>query len=102
MEKIERRGRPSNASSNPEQQSRQFVREYKDHTGHRSVWTYDLDINPYGPISVEEFYVGNNKASKTEEDPTSESIPKTKRMYYNEANGKLVGYTRAKALGLID
>jgi len=35
------------------------------------------------------------------EDETSESIPKSKRKYLNPANGKLVGYQRAKKLGLV-
>jgi hypothetical protein len=98
MEKIERRGRPSAVSSDPGQQPKQFVREYKDYTGHRSVWTYDLDKNPYGPISVEEFYP---KGSEEDLDPADESIPKSKRKYLNPENGKYVGYARAYQLGLI-
>lgn len=99
MEKKEKRGRPSTASSNPEEQPHKFTREFKGYNGHRSVWTYDLDKNPNGPIMVEEFYPKGSEPEK--EDPTSKKIPKTKRMYYNEANGKLVGYTRAVQLGLI-
>jgi len=95
-EKIERRGRPASAIIDPDQQPKKFTREYKDHSGHRSVWTYDLDKNPNGPICVEQIYA---KGFEVEEfDPTSADIPKTKRMYYNEKNGKLVGYTRYCAL----
>ena len=78
---------------------RKFTREFKDHIGHRSVWTYDLNVTTSGPVSVELFYP---KGSIQEPDETDESIPKTKRKYYNPKNGKLIGYTRAKELGLIN
>jgi hypothetical protein len=94
-----KKGRPSSTDSVQTEPPHKFTREYKDHTGYRSVWTYDLDKNPNGPISVEQFYP---KGSKEEPDETDESIPKTKRKYYNPKNGKLVAYTRAKELGLID
>jgi hypothetical protein len=48
---------------------------------------------------VEEFYP---KGSIVDPDPTDESIPKTKRKYVNPVNNKLVAYSRAKELGLID
>ena len=91
--KTERRGRPSLASSDPDQKPRKFTREFKEYSGHRSVWTYDLDITEFGPIMVEEFYPPGSEESKTE-DPTSENIPKTKRKYINPINDKLVGYMR--------
>jgi len=94
-----KRGRPPVIDPVQTEQPRKFTREYKDYTGHRSVWTYNLDINPFGPIMVEEFYP---KGSTQEPDETDESIPKTKRKYVNPKNGKLVAYTRAKELGLID
>jgi hypothetical protein len=94
-----KRGRPPVIDPVQAEPPRKFTREYKDYTGHRSVWTYNLDINPFGPIMVEEFYP---KGSTQEPDETDESIPKTKRKYVNPKNGKLVAYTRAKELGLID
>jgi len=94
-----KRGRPPVIDPVQTEQSRKFTREYKDYTGHRSVWTYDLDKNLYGPIMVEEFYP---KGSTVDPDPTDESIPKTKRKYVNPVNNKLVAYSRAKELGLID
>jgi len=96
MKSKERQGRSTHTDS--ESQSVKFTREFKDHAGYRSVWIYDLDKNPNGPISVEQFYP---KGSKEEPNETDESIPKTKRKYYNPKNGKLVAYTRAKELGII-
>ena len=78
-----------------------FNREYNYHTGKRIVWSYDPKKNLNGPHSVEIFYP-KGYDDKTEGDPTDESIPKTKRKYINPKNGKLVAYTRAKELGLID
>jgi hypothetical protein len=94
-----KRGRPPVIDPVQTEPPRKFTREFKDYTGHRSVWTYNLDITPYGPIMVEEFYP---KGSFQEPDETDENIPKTKRKYVNPKNGKLVAYTRAKELGLID
>jgi hypothetical protein len=78
-----------------------FTREYKDYTGCRTVWTYDLKKNPHGPLNVEKFYPKDYN-SEMEVDETNENLPKTKRKYLNPENGKLVAYTRAKVLGLID
>jgi hypothetical protein len=78
-----------------------FTREYQDYTGKRIVWSYDSKKNPQGPFSVEIFYP-KGYDGEIEDDPTNEKLPKTKRKYLNPENGKLVGYTRAKALGLID
>ena len=80
--------------------NRKFKREYESYTGRRSVWTYDLDKFPNGPIKVEIFYP-EGYIDSVEVDETDENIPKTKRKYVNPANGKLVVYTRAKELGLV-
>ena len=95
---MERRGRPKSVVNETVlEQPQKFTREYKKHDGHRSVWTYDLKKSPFGPILVEEFYPpGHMVLAEVEE-----HLTKTKRTYLNEKNGKLVGYTRARALGLI-
>lgn len=95
-----KRGRPKEVPTEPFTKPAKFTREFTDKDGHRSVWTYDLDKSPNGPISVEIFYPKGAK-EEDEFDPTSDKIKKTKRMYYNEKNGKLVAYTRAKELGII-
>ena len=94
-----KKGRPPIVESTQTSPTRKFTREFNDSSDTRSVWTYDLDKNSNGPISVEQFYI---KGSKEEPDETDISIPKTKRKYYNPKNGKLIAYTRAKELGLID
>ena len=94
-----KKGRPPIIESTQTSPTRKFTREFNNSSGTRSVWTYDLDKNSNGPISVEQFYI---KGSKEEPDETDISIPKTKRKYYNPKNGKLIAYTRAKELGLID
>ena len=93
-----KRGRPKEVHFEPTEAPSRFTREFANKDGHHSVWIYDLNKSPNGPVSVEIFYP---KGAKEEFDPTSENIKKTKRMYYNEKNGKLVAYTRAKELGII-
>ena len=82
----------------------QFTREYKNTDGSVSVWYYDYSKSQNGPIKVETGYA-DDKTIEVIDEPkdTSQdtSIPLTKRMWTNPANGKLVGYTRAKNLGLI-
>jgi len=95
-----KRGRPKEVHFEPTESPVRFTREFTDKDGHCSVWTYDLNKSSNGPISVEIFYPKGAK-EEDEFDPTSENIKKTKRMYYNEKNGKLVAYTRAKELGII-
>ena len=97
MEKIEKRGRPTIASTDPDQQPRKFTREFTNFIGIRSVWKYDLDAYPNGPISVENFYPNGFVADVEKEN----KLPKTQRKYINPANGKEVSYGRAKQLGLI-
>ena len=97
MESKERRGRPTQAHTDPEQQPTKFTREFKDHAGNRSVWTYDLVKTSNGPISVEFFYVAGYISQAEVED----KLPKTKRKYINPSNGKLIAYSRAKELGIV-
>jgi len=83
----------------------QFTREYKNDDGTTSTWYYDHNKTTNGPIKVEIGGINDKISFITEDEPkdTSQdtSIPLTKRMWTNPANGKLVGYTRAKNLGLI-
>jgi hypothetical protein len=97
MEKIEKRGRPTTASTDPDQQPRKFTRESTNFKGIRSVWKYDLDYYPNGPISVEIFYPSGFVSDAEKE----AKLPKTQRKFINPANGKEVSYGRAKQLGLI-
>ncbi len=84
-------GRPSEIKI--EDQPRKFTREIKYSDGCRSIWTYDLDRQPNGPIEVEMIYPegwDEKEAGKTEE-----------KQYFNEKTGRYVAKFRAKQLGLI-
>ena len=112
---MERRGRPKIEKS-PLSDLRIFERIYTDAEGVKTVWRYDLDKNPRGPLEVEtiwpkghELYEGQNnfaapakKSAKVAKSPkATKDLPKSKRRYINPTNGKEVGYTRAKMLGLV-
>ena len=43
-------------SKNPPEKPRKFEHIYKDDDGCESIWKYDLDKFPNGPISVENKY----------------------------------------------
>ena len=43
-------------SKNPSEKPRKFEIVYKDDDGSESIWKYDLDKFPNGPISVEHKY----------------------------------------------
>jgi hypothetical protein len=93
-----KRGRPKQEVNETEfVKPMKFIREYKSKNGGRSVWTYDLNKAPNGPISIEEFYP-TNFVSEAE---IEAKLPKTQRKYINPKNGKLVAYSRAKELGIV-
>lgn len=79
-----------------------FTREYTDIvTKIRQVWYYDLEKFPNGAYKTETFYPGNFQSAEEELTKSNKKLPITKQTWINPANGKEVGYTRAKALGLI-
>ena len=96
MKVTSRRGRPVKAriSDNPEKYTREIIHE----DGVKQIWSYDTAISMNGPINVEIFYPNNYVSFEEEE----EKLPASKRKYLNPNNGKLVGYFRAKQLGLIN
>jgi hypothetical protein len=83
----------------------QFTREYKNTDGTTSVWYYDHSKSQNGPIKVEIGYANDKTDVETidelKDTSRDTSISLTKRMWTNPANGKLVGYTRAKNHGLV-
>lgn len=96
----ERRGRPKNFHE--ENIPRQFSQTFKDDdAGIISIWHYDLDINPNGPIETINEYPKNYETPLEELDKTQKDLPLTKRKFLNPKNGKYVGYQRAKILKLI-
>lgn len=99
----ERRGRPKKLETLIEEgtivMQRQFTREFKNDDGTIDVWKYDLDKFPNGPISTEIVYPKNFEYINAKLD--NSQLPLTQQKWINPANGKEVGYTRAKNLGLI-
>lgn len=95
----ERRGRPK--ETHPEDAPRQFERHYKEYDGITETWRYDLDKFPNGPIEVIVNYPIGYKTPQELLETKNEGIPLTHRQWLNPANGKMVGYARAKALNLI-
>jgi len=81
-----------------------FIREFKNADGSLSKWHYNPEVFPNGPFKVEFEYADDDQDVLVEEETDTSkntSIPITKRKWTNPANGKLVGYARAKGLGLI-
>lgn len=95
---IERRGRPKLEIA---EAPRKFTREYIDHEGVRTVWKFDLDKFDKGPIEVECFYPKDYLSPLEKLKRANKKAPKSLQKYFNPANGKMVGYQRAKALGII-
>jgi len=109
---IEKRGRPKETIIEPA--PRKFTKVYEDEYA-VETWTYNLDIHR-GPINVDiKYKTGAEKAIKLrakeakQEKRTArqmkkinaKQLPLTQQQWFNPANGKMVGYTRAKALNLI-
>lgn len=113
-----RRGRPKS----PEIKPRGIQKtEVLHDDGSKTIWTWDRDKDPNKPVSVETIYPKDYYFPETPEYKKWEKeqerlkkrqlkdklkakkknkIPKTKQKYL-APNGKMVGYTRARALGLI-
>ena len=68
--------------------------------GKKDVWTYDLDKNPSGPISVEFFYPKGYNHVLDYTDRDNHWIPVAHRTYINPKNGKEVSHNKAVKLGL--
>jgi hypothetical protein len=77
-----------------------FTREFKDEDGITRTWFYDTDKFGMNPYKVEITYPEGYDYNDLKEDDNT--LPKTKRKYLNPANGKMVGYTRARMLKLVD
>lgn len=78
-----------------------FKRNYKNDDGTTEIWNYDLEKFPSGPIEVTIDYPKDYKSSVDELEESQKNLPITKQKFLNPANGKLVGYQRAKSLGII-
>ena len=92
---MNKRGRPALISI--EDKPTKYTREYISEDGSSEIWRFDTNVTQNGPISVE---MKHAKKYKSFEEEQAE-LPLTKRQFFNEANGKYVRYTRAKALGIL-
>ena len=95
---LETRGRPK---ENHELPPRQFIREYKEHTGQTEIWTYDLDKFSNGPINVDINYPKNYESPLEKLNRVNKNLPITQQRFINPINGKEIGYQRAHSLGII-
>ena len=80
---------------------RQYQREFINDDGTTEIWKYDLDKFNKGPIETTTIYPKSYKSPLEVIKEENKGIPLTKQQWLNPANGKMVGYTRAKALNLI-
>jgi hypothetical protein len=96
----ENRGRPK---TNDKPLEGKYKRVYTDEDGTIMTWHYDTDRTTNGPVKVDISYPKGYDFRTIDERLCDENkeLPKTRRKYLNPANDKLVGYTRARALGII-
>lgn len=103
MKNIKKRGRPKSIETLIAEgvtQQRKFVREYSHDDGIKTIWTYDLDKNSNGPISVETIYPKgyNHILDYTHKD--NHWIPVAHRIYVHPKTGKEISHSLALKLGL--
>jgi len=84
------RGRPS--LEEPKARTK-YTQEFTDSEGNISTWYFDFDKYVGGLYKVE--------VEEVEIEIKDEDLPLTQRKFLNPANGKMVGYGRAKQLKLI-
>jgi hypothetical protein len=80
---------------------RQYQREFINDDGTTEIWTYDLDKFDRGPIESTTIYAKDYKSPLEIIKAENKNVPLTKQQWLNPANGKMVGYARAKSLNLI-
>ena len=103
MNNIQKRGRPKSVETLVTEkmaQQRKYTREFNYADGRKDVWTYDLDKNSHGPISVELFYPKdyNHILDYTHKD--NHWIPVNNRTYIHPKTGKEISHNKAVKLGL--
>jgi len=81
---------------------RKFQHEYKDSDGSVSIWKYDLDKFSRGPVEVEIVYPKDFLTPDQQLKKANKKLPKSQQQFLNPANGRMVGYYRAKTLGLVN
>ena len=69
--------------------------------GTTGIWKYDSSKSQNGPYEVEIIYPKGYKHQDEIIVKEQSNLPLTKRKFLNHMNGKMVGYFRAKSLGLV-
>lgn len=88
-------------STSVDNNTRKFQREFKDSDGTISIWKYNLDKFERGPVEVEIVYPKDYLSPEQAQKKANKKLPKSQQQFMNPANGRMVGYYRAKTLGLI-
>jgi riboflavin synthase alpha subunit len=88
-----KRGRPV---EEPKEEQVKFTQVIKHSDGAVTTWYWDKSIRTDGPIKT----VTKWPKGALDFEQVQEALPKTKRKYALD-DGRIVGYTRAKALGVI-
>lgn len=80
---------------------RKYQHQFKDEDGTISIWKYDLDKFTRGPVEVEIVYPKDYLSPEQQVKKANKKLPKSKQQFLNPVTGKMVGYYRAKTLGLV-
>ena len=80
---------------------RKFTREFNSPDGTRSIWKFNLDKQPNGPYEVEHIYSKDFVSVEDSIKKNNKKVPKSQQKFLNPNNGKMVGYYRAKTLGIV-
>ena len=101
--KAKKRGRPKsivNLIAEGVTQQRKFVREFVHQDGTKDIWTYDLDKNSNGPVSVETIYPKGYNHILDYTQKENHWIPVAHRTYIHPKTGKEISHNKALKLGL--
>jgi hypothetical protein len=88
-----KRGRPV---EQPVEVKEKYKQVFKYEDGSVTTWYWDYSKTKLGPIKTETKY----PKGMLDWEQVQESLPKTKRKYALD-DGRIVGYTRARELGVI-
>ena len=88
-----KRGRPK---AEPIEEIVKYTQVFKYDDGAVTTWYWDKSISTDGPIKTETKW----PKGALDFEQVQESLPKTKRKYALD-DGRIVGYTRARELGII-
>ena len=77
------------------------TKTFKSNDGVVSTWYYEKDRLNLGPFKVTIDYPKDWTSLEEDLKKKNKKVSKTQQTWINPNNGKEVGYTRAKALGLI-